>query len=330
MSQTIDHHQTTPVSSDDLLVYRRHPANLWGPAALTILVVLMTITFAIILSTASFIPVPFIVLYAGVFIFLAFSYFFMYWLFWYLDIWVVTKDKLIDSQLITFFLYRRSELDLRQVQDVKHSIVGTLASLLNYGDILIQSAATSGSFLLMSIKNPGEAVDKIKHLVDAASKTQVVATLPSVSTVLLGEKLIQGGFISPTDLAAALTEQQNSPGKRLGNILVEKGLLKRSDLVTALSSQHRMPEIDISRYDIDPSALKHISVDMAQKYTVIPVSHTNNGILAAIAEPSEATMSEIRGLVGVPIDFVVADEDYIKEAIRGHYLSGESGAAYGG
>ena len=41
-------------------------------------------------------------------------------------------------------------------------------------------------------------------------------------------------------------------------------------------------------------------------------------------------MSEIRGTVSIPIDFVVADEDYIKEAIRGHYLPTDEGTYYSG
>jgi hypothetical protein len=324
-----------PPLDGEHLVYRRHPVNLWGPAGLTLLVIFLIVVFALIVSNTELLPMPdalpYIFLYGGVLIFLAISYFFMYWAFWYLDIWVVSGDKLIDSQLITFFLHRRSELALRQVQDIRYTIPGTLATLFKFGDILIQSAAKEGSFKLMSIKNPGDAVTKIGALVEAASKVKFQSSAAAAPIAPLGEKLVQEGLISPADLAGALSEQA-ATGKRLGDILVERGLIKKSDLVTALSSQHHIPEIDISRYEIDKSAIRHISYEIAKKYTVIPVSHTNNGILVAIAEPSELVMGEIRGATNLPIDFVVADEDYIKEAIRGHYIATDdgTGAYYSG
>lgn len=321
------------ISPEEYLVYRRHPVNLLMPAGLVLLVVIMIMVFTVVLTTTGAIPMPdylpYVIMYAGVLIFLAMSYFFMYWTFWYLDIWVVTGDKLIDSELITFFLHRRGELALRQVQNISYSIPGTLATLFRFGDILIQSAAKEGSFRLMSISNPGEAVTKIGALVEAASKARFQPSAAAMPLVPLGEKLVQEGLISPTDLATALAEQ-SATGKRVGDILVEKGLIKKSDLVTALSSQHRIPEIDLSRYEIDREALKHISYNVAKQYTVVPVSRTNHGILVAIAAPSELTMNEIRGTTDVPIDFVVADEDYIKEAIRGHYLTTDEGGYYSG
>jgi len=320
-------------TNGEYLVYRRHPVNLLGPAAFTILTILLISVFVVIVITTNLLPmpdsVPFIILFVGVLIFMTITYFFMYWTFWYLDIWVVSEDKLIDSQLITFFVHRRSELALRQVQDIRYTIPGTLATIFRFGDILIQSAAKEGSFRLMSIKDPGAAVTKIGALVEAASKVKFQSSAAATPIVPLGEKLVQDGLISPADLASALTEQA-ATGKRVGDILVERGLIKKSDLVTALSSQHRIPEIDISRYEIDKSAIRHINYETAKKYTVIPVSHTNNGVLVAIAEPSEMVMSEIRGAANLPIDFVVADEDYIKEAIRGHYLSTDEGTYYSG
>ena len=277
----MDPQSNQPVNKE-FLVYRRHPVNLLGPAAFTMLVVMLITIFVAIITTTDLLPMPdslpYVILYVGVLVFLSISYFFMYWTFWYLDIWVVGEDKLIDSQLVTFFVHRRSELALRQVQDIRYTIPGTLATVFRFGDILIQSASKEGSFKLMSIKNPGDAVTKIGALVEAASKVKFQSSAAAMPIAPLGEKLVQEGLISPADLASALSEQA-ATGKRVGDILVERGLIKKSDLVTALSSQHRIPEIDISRYEIDKSAIKHISYEIAKKYTVVPVSHTNDGVL---------------------------------------------------
>jgi len=156
------------------LVYRRHWANLFVPILVTIVMLIAVIILAIVLLTSNIVPVPeylaYIVIFTGLFIFLILSYFFSLWTFWYLDVWIVDREKLVDSQLITFFVQRRSELALEQVQDIKHSVSGTLATIFSCGNITIQSASKEGSFKLMFIHRPSEAVKHISLLVKAAKK----------------------------------------------------------------------------------------------------------------------------------------------------------------
>ncbi|OGB74201.1 hypothetical protein A2V68_00270 [candidate division Kazan bacterium RBG_13_50_9] len=308
------------------LVFRRHPVNLLAPGFIALFMVVLVIIFAIFLSASGLVPLPdylpYVFLFSGVLIILAITYFFMQWAFWYLDIWVVTEEKLIDSQLVALFSRRRSEIALRQVQDMRYHISGTLATLFRFGDIIIQSAAKEGLFRLIAISQPREAVNRIAALVAQASKLRLPQEEPRPSrpTTLLGEHLVRAGVISTSELANALSEQSLS-GQRLGDMLIAKGLISKSDLVTALSGQYRIPEIDLSRYEIDSSVTKYISYEGAKKHNIIPVSRTNNGILVAISDPSGTKMGEIRDECEVPVDFVVADEDYIREAIHGHYLA---------
>lgn len=321
---------------EDHLVYRRHPVNLLASGLIVVLMLVLIIFFAVSLPLLEVIPMPdylpYIILFSGLLFFLAISYFFMQWTFWYLDVWIITEEKLIDSQLVTFFLRRRSEIALRQIQDIRYNISGTLATLFRFGDIIVQTASKEGAFKLVAIHRPGQASSSIAALVGQAVKPRSAEreTQRATPTMLLGEKLLRGGFISQADLNWAIAEQAKS-GKRLGDILIERGLIKKENLVTTLSSQYRIPEIDLSRYEIDSSVVKYISHEVAKKYTIIPVSRTHNGILVAIADPSGTKMGEIRDQSDVPIEFVVADEDYIKEAIHGYYLTGsdeeESSAA---
>jgi len=157
------------VSNDNLeqgkLVYRRHFIELIWPTILTISMILLIVIFSVLIFSSEAVDIetylPYIILFDGVLTFLAISYFFMNWTFWYLDIWVVTEGRLIDSQLVTFFVHQRSELALEQIQDIRFTIPGTLAAIFNCGHILIQSAAKESNFTLMFIPNPGKVIKEI-------------------------------------------------------------------------------------------------------------------------------------------------------------------------
>ena len=308
------------------LIYRRHPVNLAGSVAITVIMIIMIIFFTVFLLTSNIIELdlylPYVILYSGVLIFFAISYFFMNWVFWYLDVWIIAKGKLIDSQLVTFFVRRRAELDLKQIQDIRFTIPGTLATIFSCGNVLIQSAAKESNFKLMFISNPRQVVQDIK---DALVETQtisekpVIVINPSISTMRLGEELIQSRLISPANLDTALTEQIQS-GKRLGEILLEKGLLDKKDLVTALSSQYRLPEVNLRRYNFDLEVINYLTSDIAIKNLAIPISKTFDGVLIAIANPaSNQTVENIRAYIKVPVNFAVADETDIKWAIDKYY-----------
>lgn len=165
-----------PISLEEIklpLVYHRHPINLLWPGVFTFLAIAMILLVAISLPTMGIISIPlylpYIVLFAGVLIFLAISTFFMNWAFWFFDVWIISKDKMVDLELVRLFLYRRSELDLRQVQDIRVEVSGLIANTLRLGNVGIQSASkTETPIKLMSISEPYKAAQKISVLVKAA------------------------------------------------------------------------------------------------------------------------------------------------------------------
>lgn len=318
------------------LTYRRHWTGLLIPTFITILMLATIIASGIFLFMFEIVSfeehLPYIILYAGVFVFLIISYFFALWTFWYLDAWIVTKDRLIDSQLVSFFVHRRSEIPLKQVQDISFRITGTLATFFRFGNINIQTASKQGSFKLMSIQDPAKAVENISALVKKAMAPRRNGPPRHLNHSIgmpLGEILVKAGLLSASDLNTALSEQINT-SKLLGEILLNKGLITGEDLSSALGSQQQEPqqkthisEIDLSHYQIDPLIIQNINQDMAMQYVAIPISRTHEGgILVAIADPSDINMDKIRSQVQVSVDFVTADRNQILEAIQKHYNLG--------
>ena len=78
------------------------------------------------------------------------------------DIWVVTNQRIIDSYKRHPFSLRIATADLVNVQDMTVEREGILRTLLDYGDIVCQTAAEAQEFRLAGIPNPRE----IQALVD--------------------------------------------------------------------------------------------------------------------------------------------------------------------
>jgi hypothetical protein len=78
------------------------------------------------------------------------------------DIWAITNQRLIDSYKRHPFSLRVSTADLVNVQDMTIQRDGLLRTLLDYGDIVCQTAAEQQDFRLIGIPDPRE----VQSLVD--------------------------------------------------------------------------------------------------------------------------------------------------------------------
>ena len=76
------------------------------------------------------------------------------WYRYHNDIWVVTNQRIIDSTKRHPFDLRISTADLVNVQDMSVERSGILKTILDYGDILCQTAAEMQEFRLAGIPNP--------------------------------------------------------------------------------------------------------------------------------------------------------------------------------
>src|SRR3989339_640466 len=72
----------------------------------------------------------------------------------YLDLSIITNDRIIDVNQATLFSRKITEADLYQVQDASSEIKGFFPSLFNYGTVEIQTAGTIPKFILEDVPSP--------------------------------------------------------------------------------------------------------------------------------------------------------------------------------
>lgn len=138
----------------------------------------------------------------------------------------------------------------------------------------------------------------------------------------LGELLVKANLITPEQLQKALTEQK-AGGGRLGFNLTKLGFLNEETLTTFLSKQYKVPAINLSEFEIDPSVIKLIPLDVAKKYLVIPVNRAGSTLILAMSDPSNIfALDDIMFMTGYNVEAVVAAEASIIEAIKKYYAKG--------
>jgi len=309
--------------------YRPHILNLLAPALWTVSMLIPPLLILIALNSIGVTGQPLLRagewMFGGLYLIFVISYFMMQIIFWYLDAWLLMPSGLIDIQLVSLFNRRVAQLGWNQVQDVKVTTQGLLASLFSFGDITVQTAGKQGMFELRSIPRARDVAQLISELSAAATHEGIILPVEhGAPTHRLGEILVQEGKLTPNELSSALQEQEQT-GKQFGQIVLARRLISREDLVHALSQQYHLPHIDLSRYDLDPNVLRLMPYETAMKYHAIPIHHSPDNVLSiAIAQPSSEKFTELMEQFDMPLTFLVADEAYIQEAIVGHYLSDES------
>jgi type IV pilus assembly protein PilB len=137
----------------------------------------------------------------------------------------------------------------------------------------------------------------------------------------LGDLLVKENLISQQQLKEAL-EYQRVNGGRLGNCLIRLGFVTDDEITTILSRQYGVPSINLSFFDIDPSIVKLIPVETAQKYQILPLSRVGSTLTIAMIDPTNVfAMDDIKFMTGFNIEPVVASETAIREAIDKYYGS---------
>ncbi|MBI4121503.1 MAG: PH domain-containing protein [Candidatus Ryanbacteria bacterium] len=96
--------------------------------------------------------------------------FFIEWLNYWLDAWVITDTRIIDIEQRGLFHRETSEFAVSRVQDVTTSVEGVLATFLKFGDITVQTAGEM-SFTAYAVPLTNEAKNLILDLAAKSNKT---------------------------------------------------------------------------------------------------------------------------------------------------------------
>jgi len=145
--------------------------------------------------------------------------------------------------------------------------------------------------------------------------------------VRIGELLLKEKKITPNQLQEALTFQKANGGKLAMN-LVKLGYVRDEEITALLSRQYGVPAIDLAKFEIEPTVLKLIPAETAQKYQVIPLSRTGAALTLAMTDPTNVfAMDDIKFMTGYNVEPVVASEQAVAEALQKYYSNSTKATA---
>ena len=137
----------------------------------------------------------------------------------------------------------------------------------------------------------------------------------------LGEILVRENLISPQKLREAL-DHQREHGGRLGFNLVKLGLVS-DDMITAVLSRHYgIPSVNLDLFNIEPSVLRLIPQEVAQKHSVLPLSRVGATLTLAMVDPTNVfALDDVKFMTGLNVEPVVVAEGSVQLAIAKYYGS---------
>lgn len=110
---------------------------------------------------------PVLVLSASIYYLSIWLFLFGNFLDYYLDLWIVTNERIMNIEQHGLFGRTVSELDLWKIQDVTSDVKGVIPTFFNYGDVFIQTAGEKERFIFEQVHRPDEIRKRITELIEA-------------------------------------------------------------------------------------------------------------------------------------------------------------------
>lgn len=157
-----------------LLIIRKH----WFVVARTVLVFVILLIIPPVILT--FLPLltqgfdsgiigPLTNLFLSSYCMVLLLFLFLFWMDYYLDMWIITTERIVDVEQNGLFRREISEIPLQHVQDVTIEVNGIIETFLKFGTIRIQTAGER-EFKIEFVPNLYEAKDLILKYTTAMQK----------------------------------------------------------------------------------------------------------------------------------------------------------------
>lgn len=142
-------------------------------AVLTLIPIIVYYLF-VNLGAGEFLTTPpikhIVVLTASIYYLCIWLFFFVAFIDYYLDIWIVTNDRIVSIEQKGMFNRTVAGLKLYRIQDITAESKGLFPTMLNYGNVFVQTAGEQDRFVFKNVPNPYSVSKRILELSEADRK----------------------------------------------------------------------------------------------------------------------------------------------------------------
>ncbi|MBI2195543.1 MAG: hypothetical protein HYU48_00650 [Candidatus Levybacteria bacterium] len=154
-----------------LLFLRRHFITNISWIFISILLVLIPSVIPFFLPILnmdlSFVPAGLLAILIPFYYLGIFSYILVNFMTWFYNIFIVTKERVVDIDYSHTVIHNVSETKTSHLQDASYSQTGFISSIFNYGNVFVQTAGTEVNFEALAAPSPRKAVEIIASLIGA-------------------------------------------------------------------------------------------------------------------------------------------------------------------
>lgn len=139
----------------------------------------------------------------------------------------------------------------------------------------------------------------------------------------LGVFLVECAIIGQSQLDAALAVQKQKGGL-IGEILVELGFVKEENIAQALTAQYGFPYLPLGNYEINIEVISLIPARVVKQYLLVPIDKVGNNLSLVMSNPLNVqAIEDVEMLSGCNVQTFVTTATDIKEAIKKYYKDKE-------
>lgn len=109
---------------------------------------------------------------------------FLVWIDYYFDVWIITSERIVNIEQRGLFVREISELNFARVQDVTAEVKGIIPTILNYGDVFIQTAGETERFVFRQVGDPYKIKDMIIQLSRNSSRQDLQNAVSAIKSQL--------------------------------------------------------------------------------------------------------------------------------------------------
>lgn len=83
---------------------------------------------------------------------------------WFFNMTIITDERIVDVDFTNLTTKKVSDCDIDKIQDVSFTNSGAMGTILNYGDVLVQTAAEVTEFVFENVPKPGKIAEILQQL----------------------------------------------------------------------------------------------------------------------------------------------------------------------
>ncbi|HET9700384.1 MAG TPA: ATPase, T2SS/T4P/T4SS family [Burkholderiales bacterium] len=165
-------------------------------------------------------------------------------------------------------------------------------------------------------------------LVTDQQLSAALATQKGHPSTPLGQILLQ---LTEARISAALDQQKRHRATPLGQILVEMGVVDEATLKDVLARKLGIPVVNLSKFKIDPAAVRMVDPAFARAHCLIPIQRSPDGLVVATENPlDQAAFERLRFLTQQQVLPVIANRAEIEAALDTYHGAGHGAPAPAG